>query len=227
MTLPTDGFGVLTLVILVVPGIVFASTRSSLRGRRAGDQSAAIRLLEGTITSIIFSSIYVVVFAGLLGPALADPIATFRDDPRLWSVALLGLGIVVPALISWLVYGSAPFLARPRAAAAWVRGKLIGTGFVDTPTAWDWAPNVVGPCWVRVRIAPGDWVGGKYSGNAQTSTYPEPRDLFFEEPWHMDSKGQFVEKVTGGRGCWVAIRDEYVVEWVNMSDDDKTEEEPA
>lgn len=227
MALPTDGFGVLILLILAVPGIVFASSRSSLRGRRAGDQSAAMRLLEGTVTSVIFSSFYTVAFAGILGPVLTDPVKAFRGDPQLWATVLLVFGIVLPALLAWLIYGRAPFLKWLRIAGGWAKDKLVGTGYVDTPTAWDWAPSVVGPSWVRVRIAPGEWVGGKYSGDALTSTYPEPRDLFFEEPWHMDANGNFVDPVNGGRGCWIAIRDEYVVEWVDARDDEPTVKEQA
>jgi hypothetical protein len=68
--------------------------------------------------------------------------------------------------------------------------------------------------WVRVRIAPGQWVGGRFADGSYFSTYPESRDLFIEDQYVVKEDGSFGERVPSSSGVWLSIRDDYVVEWL-------------
>uniref|UniRef100_UPI0019CF7859 DUF6338 family protein n=1 Tax=Pseudomonas viridiflava TaxID=33069 RepID=UPI0019CF7859 len=75
--------------------------------------------------------------------------------------------------------------------------------------------------WVRVRVGVDEWVGGRFADQSYFSTYPEPRDLFIEEPWKMSADGEFIEKVPNSAGVWVAIQAHYIVEWIHADYDDE------
>ena len=68
--------------------------------------------------------------------------------------------------------------------------------------------------WVRIRIADRVWVGGRFGETSYFSTYPEPRDIFIEEQYVMGDLGAFIEPVVRSAGVWVAVTDEYIVEWL-------------
>ena len=78
--------------------------------------------------------------------------------------------------------------------------------------------------WVRVRIAEGVRVGGVFDERSRFSTYPEARDLYITEQWNLDAAGDFESPVRQSQGLWVAIKDEYVVEWLLDEKDDQGDE---
>lgn len=190
-----------------------------LRGPRAADRSVAARVLEAIVASAIFDSIYAAVLSDQVTEAASDLrgyIVSHVDDVVL--VFLTG-GVVIPYLVAWVIYGKVPFLAV--LSALWIdqiRPRLTGSQEAsDTPTAWDYGNKAVIEGWVRVRLAPGVWVGGVFDERSRFSTYPETRDLFIAEQWNIDDAGRFSSPVVGSQGLWVAVRDDYVVRMVTRS----------
>ncbi|WP_220032663.1 DUF6338 family protein [Curtobacterium sp. MCJR17_043] len=53
-----------------------------------------------------------------------------------------------------------------------------------------------------MRLAPGDWIGGRFGRRSYFSTYPEPHDLFIEEQWKMSDDGEFTAPVENAAGLW-------------------------
>ncbi|WP_349897632.1 DUF6338 family protein [Parafrigoribacterium soli] len=226
MAIPASSFQLLFYLALLVPGVVFAAVRVQLRGVRAADRSVGARVLEAIVASAIFDSVYAVVFSGEVSIALLD-LHTYpaRNVVPVAFVFLVG-GVLVPYTAAWIIYGQVPFLERPtRLWAERIRPHLTGSQEAsDTPTAWDFGSKTVREGWVRVRIAEGVWVGGVFDERSRFATYPESRDLFIAEQWNIDKGGRFVSVVSGTQGLWVAIRDDYVVEWLLDEEDENVSE---
>ena len=221
MTIPTSSFQLIFYLALLVPGVVFAAARVQLRGPRAADRSVAARILEAIVASAIFDSIYAAILASEVARALRDIRGYIAENlVSTVSIFLIG-GVLIPYLVAWAIYGKVPFLAvistiwtqklRPRLTASQEAS--------DTPTAWDYGNKAVVEGWVRVRLAPGVWVGGVFDERARFSTYPETRDLFIAEQWSIDEDGAFISPVVGSQGMWLAVRDDYVVEWLLEQED--------
>ena len=124
-------------------------------------------------------------------------------------------GAAVPYLVAWLIYGKAPWLAGVSLLWDRLRPKLTASQEdADTPTAWDYGTRKTRPGWVRIRLAEGVWVGGVWDDTCRYSTYPEARDIFIAREWSVDADGAFGEPVENSQGLWLAVKDEYVLEWV-------------
>jgi len=217
VSIPTSAFQLAFYLALLVPGVVYAAARVRLRGPRAADGSVGARILEAIVASSIFDAIYGIVLADVAAQIIADPVAFAADKPRLaLTIFLLG-GVVVPYVTAWVAYGDVPMLRRP---SSWiretVRPKLTASQQAsDTATAWDFANKSAVAGWVRVRLAEGTWVGGRFDQDSRFSTYPEERDIFLSQQWRLDESGQFLGPVEGSQGVWLAINDGHVVEWLH------------
>ncbi|WP_417512460.1 DUF6338 family protein [Microbacterium sp.] len=212
MSLPSDGLGVLFYLALIVPGVVFISVRAQFRGFRDVDRSVGARILLAFVVSAVFDAVYV----ASIGPL----VATRGAELTAGEVGTLGwlfvlLAILVPALVSWIVYGGGPLLRPLHEIAGKLRRKITDSRYEGTPTAWDLVTTTTEAGWVRVRLADGVWVGGRFGNSSYFSTYPEPRDLFIQEQFVMSEDGDFGEPLPLSGGVWVAVRDDYLVEWIH------------
>ena len=215
MSLPSDGLGVLFYLALIVPGVVFISVRAQFRGFRDVDRSVGARILLAFVVSAVFDAVYV----ASIGPLVATRVQSGAELTA-GEVGALGwlfvlLAILVPALVSWIAYGGGPLLRPLRAVAGKLRTKMTDSRYESTPTAWDLVTTTTEAGWVRVRLADGVWVGGRFGDSSYFSTYPEPRDLFIQEQFVMSEDGAFGEPLPLSGGVWVAVRDDYLVEWIH------------
>ncbi|WP_223627100.1 DUF6338 family protein [Microbacterium sp. EST19A] len=217
--MPTDGLGILSYLALIVPGVIFILVRSQLRGFRDVDRSVGSRILLAFIVSVIFDAVYIAV----LGPPViarlrsGEAIAPAEVSVAAWLFLLMG--IVIPALLSYVVYGGGRALQPLHRLASRMRSHLTDSRYEATPTAWDLAATTTEAGWVRIRIADGVWIGGRFGDQSYFSTYPEPRDIFIETQYMMDQMGAFNDPVEGSAGVWVAVRDDYIVEWLYDAED--------
>ena len=78
-----------------------------------------------------------------------------------------------------------------------------------------------------MRIAEGVWVGGVFDENSRFSTYPEARDIYITRQWNMGPAGEFQSEVAESQGVWLAVKDDYVVEWLLDLEDDCGEHDNA
>jgi Family of unknown function (DUF6338) len=215
MVVPTTAYGVIVLVLLVLPGIVYAAVRTAVQGYRWQDRDVTSRVLQALLVSALLDTIYLLVLGDtavrLVTPG---PEGAVQTNPRLAAgLGLLLLG-VIPALLAYFVHGRTRLQPVNAPGLRWLRVPRARLRYSPVPTAWDNAAPAQGGNWVRIRIGDGKWVGGWYSNNSFISTYPEPRDIYIEDQHHIGARGQFGEMVEGSAGIWVALRDGDIVEWV-------------
>jgi len=208
----------LAVVLLVLPGFVFATVRRRLQGPTPADGDFAYRLLTAIVVGAVLDATYVLVGGRHLTSVLADR-GSWQQHPR--QAVLLGLAllVVVPALLAFLDdrrrHGrfDIPLMGGKRL-------RLQYTGQYDpTPTAWDYIAEPRAGTFVRVQQEGGSWVGGWFGTESFLSVWPEPRDLFIESQWRIGSDGAFVEKLEGTRGVYVSCSGNVIVEWIKPPDD--------
>lgn len=222
MQLPTSAYSLAVLVLLVIPGITFATVQSLLTGPTTKDKTVGVRILEAVLVSVIFDCIYAIAFSSIF------PLAVFREpDFALKNLSLLGFLILamlvaLPAVVAVLCFGSIELVTFDSGRLKGWRLPWLVNGYERTPTAWDKvAQRIPSGRFVRVRLESGSYVGGWFSTGSFLSTFPEPRDMFIESQYNMNEDGEFGEKIPGNLGVWVAVTDKCVVEWIG----DHTDEE--
>lgn len=215
MNVPTDAFGVLALAVLVLPGIVWISVRTAVRGRRANDADVAGRVLQALVISIALDAAYLLVF----GQAAVNRLTAATDpgtrDVRSTAGAVLALGVLVPALLAYLAYGKPAWKHVHPRAPKWLKLPLRTTTQQSTPTAWDWAAPNLGGRWVRIRLADGKWVGGWFGNGSYVSTYPEAHDIYVSDQHDVAKDGKIGDPLPDSAGLWVALKDGDIVEWID------------
>lgn len=224
MVLPSDWLSVLWYALLLVPGAIFVGTRTMFQGVRDGDRGVSAKVFTAFLTSLFFDLAYLAVLASLIRERGRELESLVLDHVEVAASLGLVLGFVIPFVCGWLLYGQAPFLQQARACFNRARDALTSSRRALVPTAWDMATVSAPNGFVRIRISPDVWVGGRWMETGYFSTYPEPRDVFISEPYHMAADGTFLVPVAAGAGTWLAIKDEYIVEWLLPADDEKDEQ---
>jgi hypothetical protein len=215
--IPATSNQLLILVAVILPGVVFGTVLRRLRGPTPEDKDVGTQVLRATAVGIGLDIAYVLVagpgLVNLLRGAGASP--AFVRHPReagLWALLLLG---VIPAVLAYAVHAQAVLRdSPPNLTRAQLVRRVLHTTYRATPTAWDHIARRRGGCFVRVRLAEGDYVGGWVDGRAFVSGYPEPRDLFVASQWVLDQRGVFIHKIEGTLGFYLAICDGMLVEWI-------------
>lgn len=216
MNVPTDAFGVLALVVLVLPGVVWVAVRTAVRGRRPNDADVAGRVLQALVISVALDAAYVLA----LGPTAVDRLTAAADDPGAQSVrttaaAILILGVGIPALLAYLLHGEPAWRRVHPRAPAWLKIPRRTTAQRSTPTAWDRAAPNLGGTWIRIRLGDGKWIGGWYGNGSYISTYPEPHDIYVSDQHDVAPDGTIGVQIPDTAGFWVTLKDGDVVEWLN------------
>lgn len=213
MTVPANAYGVAVLLVLVLPGVVWTSVRTAVRGRLPHDRDVTARVLQALAISAVLDTVYVVVFGSALVDGLRAGVRGQSAHPRLGAAGLLLLAVVVPAALAYLAHGR-PTWRAVKTPVGVVRLPLSASGYDTAPTAWDKKAPGLGGHWIRIRVADRTWVGGWFGNDSYVSTYPEPRDLYVEEQHHVDSSGVIGPPVEGSAGFWLALKEGDTVEWV-------------
>lgn len=215
MNVPTNAFGVLALIVLVLPGIVWVAVRTAVRGRRPNDADVAGRVLQALVISVALDALYLLV----LGPAAVRRLAAATEPGapgvRTTAAAVLVLGVAVPAVAAYLVNGKPALQQVHRRAPRWLKLPLRTTANQSTPNAWDWSAPNLGGRWVRIRTAEGKWVGGWFGNGSYLSTYPEPHDIYVVDQHAVAADGTIGDQIPDTAGVWVKLKDGDIVEWIN------------
>ena len=211
MVVPGSVFQLAAVLLLVVPGIVYAAVRRRLTGPLPDDKDFSVRLVRAVAISAVLDLVYALV----AGPRILE-IASRPPEvpggpsgqlvhPRSAAALALVLLVVVPTVLG---------------ALAQIRLRLsrcpLGLAPVHhpVPTAWDRAAPNRGNCFVRVFTSDGHWVGGWVGPEAYVSTYPEPRDIFISVEWALDDDGAFLHAVPDSLGLFVPLSGSERVAWV-------------
>ncbi|MFF1574134.1 DUF6338 family protein [Leifsonia sp. NPDC058292] len=212
MPIPQTAFALVVLITLVVPGLVYALVRTSIRGFRADDQKLDSRIAQALVVSVILDSVYLII----LGRWFADLVKVGTDgsltilDPIRLGCSLLLLGIIVPAIVA-LVFNLRRRSFKDSSGNTQHSWKWL---YRSTPTAWDAAFTRNDGHMVRVRLPGGRFVGGYFGEGSYISTYPEPRDLYLSHQFVVDDTGAFGDMLPTSRGVWIRIPDGAIVEFL-------------
>jgi hypothetical protein len=221
MSIPAGFDQVIVFVVLVLPGISFATARASLVGWRTQDTSVANRVLEALFVSTIFDGFYLLLFS----PYVSD-IAAGRRDPfenfTIWEALLaLVLLLALPAAVGALSSLKLRVIRLNKIDGGTTLRVVSLNNYRPTPLAWDWvAERFLKRQFVRVRLPDGVFVGGWFAGHSYLSTYPQPRDIYIEVAWRLSSKGEFLGPVANSRGLWISVPEGSYVEWINEPEEE-------
>jgi hypothetical protein len=166
VSLPLDQFGIASYLALLVPGVVFTAVRAALRGFRDVDRSVGAKILQAFVVSVIFDSIYAAILGSMLAARIESGVRPAPEEVTAGAFLFIALGLVVPVLISWVIYGGAPFLEGFHNALGRFRRAITNSRYESTPTAWDLAATRTTAPWVRVRVSPDEYVGGVFAQNS-------------------------------------------------------------
>ncbi len=219
MLVPSSVFQLLALVLLVVPGIVFAAVRRRLTGPTPEDRDFSARIARALAFSLTIDLLYLAIGGSNLvnaaGVATVGGHIALRD-PALHAsrkaLGAFGLLLVVPAALGYLAH----WRVESRGDKWWHLGLRLQRIYHPTPTAWDRAAPVRGGCFVRILKDDGHWVGGFSYGRGFVSTYPEPRDIFIEIQYRMGKDGTFLGPIDNSLGVFVPLNGAETVAWVAL-----------
>jgi hypothetical protein len=221
MTIPTGFDQVIVFLLLVLPGITFATARASFVGWRQQDTSASNRILEALFVGAIFDGFYLLLFGEYVSDVVAgrrDPIGEFNFWDTLLAIVLL-LG--VPALVGALRSLRFRPIRLKKLGGGTVRKLVSLNNYRPTPLAWDWvADRFLKRQFVRVRLPDGVFVGGWFAGHSYVSTFPQPHDMYVEVAWRLSPNGEFLDPVANSGGIWISVPEGSYVEWINEPEEE-------
>lgn len=214
MAIPSSVTQLLVTLVLVVPGFVYQAVRIRIVGRRPGDTDLPTRVMRAIVISTLFALCYLVI----LGPEITtagQAQAQLAEHPRRFALLGLVAAFVLPTISAVLLNRNQidlklniPFVLHPiktLRAEEWTRYDL-------RPSAWDVAFEGAVVGFVRARMSDGTWVAGYYGPNSYASSHPDPRNLYLEMAYEVDTKGEIGKPITGTAGVVVDCTDAVVVE---------------
>lgn len=98
-----------------------------------------------------------------------------------------------------------------------LKGKIIH----PTPKAWDYFFNLGKPFWVLVHLKKGCLIGGLYGGKSFASSFPNEQDLYLEEVWRTNQKGEFTERIDQTGGMLIKDQEMEYLEFFKTSEVEK------
>jgi len=210
--IPGTGGQLLVLLLFVLPGSVFQTVRTSLRGPIPSDQDATTKILRALAVSTLLNAVYVAVFGNaVLDPVRARSFDALEDavDVRVAGAFAVLLLFVVPSLLAGVVFWSSRWAWPKRVGelVPWTR-----PAYHPSSRTWDYAFADTAPLYVRVFTPEGRWVGGYMGFRSMSATFPEPLDLFIERPFRMGEDGEFLGEMVHAHGMYVRCDDVRVVE---------------
>jgi hypothetical protein len=219
----------LTLVAALIPGFVFQGVQRNRIGPSPEDRELPGRLVRALAFSVGFVLIYLSCLGNTLTDRLIHPENAF-NDPRIVGVGGLVLVFVVPALAGYLTasfitrqrYNRTGFWktlfakARGQGTLTWAKALFSHeTDYSPVPTAWDFVTQDIEPgSFIRILNTDGTWIGGRVTGAAFFTGYPEPRDVYINEAWSIGNDGEFGEPLPGPTGQWVRCNDAVLMQVV-------------
>jgi hypothetical protein len=217
LPIPQSGFQLVAVLLLLVPGLVFAGVRRRLAGPGPEDRDFSVRLARAVAASVILDLCYVLI----LGSRVTSPFV-LHDTSRHTTLpaitrgeAFLGLLLLI-VIPTGLAAGS---LLRLDEKEDGKRRIVRPSSVYDpTPTSWDRVAPARGECFVRIMTQDGYWVGGWLGSDAFVATYPEARDIFIDIEWQMSETGGFEGPVPDSRGLYVPLDGQVRVAWLKAPD---------
>ncbi|ANZ14811.1 DUF6338 family protein [Streptomyces noursei] len=201
-----------SLVLLVLPGLTYQFLRERWRGPVAGEAQLGERILRAITASVALNGAYAVV----AGPALAS---AWRKAGKSGFAALVAEHPRAVGLWALLLFLGVPAVAA--AAVSYRERRSARSVYLPVPTAWDYAfggRTHTGPRYVRARMKDGTWVGGWYGSRSYASGHPQEPDLYLQWSYRMSADGSFGPRVEGTEGVYLRMADVDILEMVGPVD---------
>ena len=219
MNIPSTSGQLLVLLLFVMPGSVYQTVRTRLRGPIPADHDAASKILRALAVSTGLNAVYLTLFgSAVIAPFKRQTTVVSEDgvSPHLLGLWALVCLFLIPALLACFVF----WLGRwnSNRTGAWLRDAwrtklgLERLAYYPSPRTWDFAFLEQDDLWVRIKHADGTWTGGKYGRDSLVASYPEPLDVYLEIQWELDANGKFVAPIPNSKGVYVACEDAITVE---------------
>jgi hypothetical protein len=216
--LPDTVFGVLVLVVAVLPGLVYTITFE--RQASGFGVTLADRTLRFVAVSVVFHVLFGWLEYWVYRVTLAD-----REKILTGEFALLWFGVVllltIPALAGTVI-GGLYKTRRSRTGWSLIRSRLsadreqrllhlvLGQG--PAPRAWDDFFSERPKTYIRVRTTDGTLLAGLFANRSYAAGFPNDPDLLLEEAWSVSHEtGELVASlgyplyVAAGQIAWLEI----------------------
>ena len=221
---PTGAAQFLVVAAFVMPGFVFQAARLRFRGQPPDERDQFSRTLRALGVSFAFDTAYFAAFSPAIKRLSTNYVVIF-DYPVLAALCAFLVVFVVPLFVAlidlfiyWRIGGRHDEPGRSWAIwRALVRVfALAGYGtYSATPSAWDHAARRRPREFVRIQFADSVWLGGYLGGSGFVNATPEPREIYLETAWHLDSGGNFTMPIQGSTGIWINCVDAIAVEYLD------------
>lgn len=94
-----------------------------------------------------------------------------------------------------------------------------------TPKGWDYFIRRHHHFWVLFHLKNGKRFGGYFGDNSYSSTFPHDPELYVEQVWRVDERGEFIEMVDRTIGSVVRQSDCELIEFFSPSGESEDEPE--
>ena len=164
------------------------------------------RLKNYYLETIVFGIFYFILFGKLLIRA---------NDYGQWLeiIVYLGVFIVIPALSA--------ILLKMFLYSRFLKGKIIH----PSPKGWDYFFGLRKACFMLVHLKSKNTIGGLFKGSSFASSFPASEDIYLEEIWRINEKGEFIEKLPQTAGLLVNTQNIEYIELYKIQDDKKESNE--
>ncbi len=129
-----------------------------------------------------------------------------------YLIPILGL-FIIPLIASYLIIK----LQQTK----WIHDNML----LPQPTAWDYIFGKRGIYRVIVHLKDGRKIGGNYSYESYTSSYPDERDIYIEQLWEVDDNGSFIQPIERSEGMWITGEEILGIEFISTATDENGDDE--
>jgi hypothetical protein len=155
------------------------------------------------LDSVAYSLLNLIAWAWAVKPLNEDNFPL--EHPILYAMASAGMLVIFPAVVGYFFYDL---------RAGWLHSKLKFDH--PTRTGWDWFFGRGKHCYILFHLKEKKLLGGYYGEKSFVSAAPQPPEVYVEEVWRVDDRGEFIEKVEGTMGCVIRLADCERVEFLEV-----------
>lgn len=174
-------------LLFVVPGFI------SIKCYQLAFPGTVRATSEQLIDAVAYSSInYALLFVPFM---LVKKLALASSYPLVYYLFYFFAIFVAPILwvLIWKLMRASSFMQR--------------TAPHPTAKPWDFVFQKRKWYWVKVTLANGTVIGGRYAGNSFASSAPAPEQMYLEECWVLGEKGQFFRKKNQTAGVLILSKE--------------------
>jgi len=174
---------IILFIIFFVPGFI------SMKVYHLLIASERINFSESFSEAIGFSSINFAAFSWLI---IIINRNSFYKNYFTWYLIIVLFIIFVAPIIWTILYVK---VAKSKKFRKYILSPI--------KNPWDYFFEQKKSCWVVVNLKNGEKIGGVYSDNSFSSAFPNKEQIYLEELWLLNVKGDFIRKKNRTKGILI------------------------